>query len=68
MLGSTAVTDAFSLLPRSRDGKGDEPDTIAAQPGQVLVVESCELHAIEADGARGRVIQAGEDVHKGRLA
>ena len=46
----------------------DEPELVAAQLGQRAVVEPCELGPVdETEPDVGRV-EAGEDVHQGRLA
>ena len=41
----------------------DEADAIAAQLRERAVVELGQLHATDADGARGRAIEAREQVH-----
>ncbi len=46
----------------------DEAELLAAQLGQLAVVEAGDLLAVEQDGAGGRLVEAGEDVHQGRLA
>jgi hypothetical protein len=50
------------------EGLEDEADLVAAQLGQAAVVEAVELDAVEDDGARGRAVEAGEDVHERGLA
>ena len=46
----------------------DEADVVAAQLGELAVVEPGEVDAVDHDRARGRAVEAGEDVHQGRLA
>ncbi len=46
----------------------DEPEPVAAQLGEVGVVEGAEVGAGQHHRARGRAIEAGEDVHERRLA
>jgi hypothetical protein len=46
----------------------DEAELVAAQLRQVAVVQARDLDAVELDLAGGRAIEAGEDVHQGRLA
>jgi len=46
----------------------DEAELVATQPGQLGVVEAGDLLAVEDDRPRGRPVEAGEDVHQGRLA
>src|SRR6187200_785505 len=46
----------------------DEAELVAAQLGQLAVVEMGDVDAVELDRARGRLVEAGEDVHQGRLA
>jgi hypothetical protein len=50
------------------EGLEDEAETIAAQPGAALVVERGDLLAVDDDRARGRAVEAGEQVHQRRLA
>ena len=46
----------------------DEAELVAPQAGERAVVEPGELDAVDRDGARGRAVQAGEQVHERRLA
>src|SRR5215203_1151383 len=46
----------------------DEAELVAAQLGQLAVVEAGDVDSIEFDLARGRLVEPGEDVHQGRLA
>ena len=46
----------------------DEADVVAAQLGELAVVEPGEVDAVDHDRARGRAVEAGEDVHQRRLA
>src|SRR5215203_1524512 len=46
----------------------DEAELVAAQLGQLAVVEAGDVDAVELDHPRGRLVEAGEDVHQGRLA
>ena len=46
----------------------DEAELVAAQLGQVAVVEAGELGAVDLDRAAGRPVEPGEDVHQRGLA
>src|ERR687895_436071 len=46
----------------------DEAELVAAQPGQVAVVQLGDLDAVEDDRAARRAVESGEDVHQRRLA
>jgi hypothetical protein len=46
----------------------DEAELVAAQLGEVAVVEVADLHAVEHDRAGGGAVEPGEDVHQRRLA
>ena len=46
----------------------DEAELVAAQLGQLAVVEGGDLDPVELDRAAGRLVEAGEDVHQRRLA
>ncbi len=46
----------------------DEAELLAAQLGQLAVIEPGDLLAVEQDGASRRLVEAGEDVHQRRLA
>src|SRR6187402_1366356 len=46
----------------------DEAELVAAQLGQLAVVEAGDVNAVELDPAGGWLVEAGEDVHQGRLA
>ena len=46
----------------------DEPDAVAAQPGQRAVVERGDLRGAEPGGARRGLVEAREHVHQRRLA
>ena len=46
----------------------DEADVVAAQHRQLRVVEAADVDAGDRDLARGRLVEAGEDVHQRRLA
>ncbi len=46
----------------------DEADLVAAQLGELGVVERPEVDAVDDDGPRGRAVEAREAVHQRRLA
>ena len=46
----------------------DEAELVAAQLGQLAVVEAGDLDPVELDRAGGRLVEPGEDVHQRRLA
>src|SRR5690242_4483874 len=46
----------------------DEAELVAAQLGQLAIVEAGDVDPVELDPARGRLVEASEDVHQGRLA
>src|SRR6185312_7753232 len=46
----------------------DEAEFVAAQLGQLAVVEVGDVDAVERHRPRGRGVEPGEDVHQGRLA
>jgi hypothetical protein len=46
----------------------DEAELVAAQLGQLPVVEAGDVGTVELDGAGGGPVEAGEDVHQRRLA
>ena len=50
------------------EGLEDEADLVAAQLRELAVLEAPDLDAVDGDAPRCRVVQAGEDVHQGRLA
>ena len=45
----------------------DEPDLVAPQPGELLVVQADDLGAVDLDRSRGGLVETGEDVHERRL-
>ena len=68
---SRAAAPMFSSARQHRqqvEELEDEAELVAAQLGQLAVVEAGDLVAVERDRARGRRVEAGEDVHQGRLA
>ena len=50
------------------EGLEDEADVAAAQLGQRLVAHRGDVLAADVDGALGRAVEAGEQVHQRRLA
>jgi hypothetical protein len=50
------------------EGLEDEADLVAAQVGELLVVELGELRAVQDDRAGRRPVESGEQVHERRLA
>jgi len=46
----------------------DEADVLAAEPGQLLVVQPGDVGAVDEDRAGGRAVESGEDVHERGLA
>ena len=46
----------------------DEADAVAAQLGELLVVELAEVGVADEHGAAGERVEAGDGVHQGRLA
>ena len=46
----------------------DETELVPPQIGQGTVVQTSDLLAVDLDRTGGRDIEAGEDVHQGRLA
>ena len=45
----------------------DEADVLTAKPGQLGVVQLRDLRPRDAHLAGGRLVEAGQDVHEGRL-
>ncbi len=55
--------------PREQvEGLKDEPDLLVADAGQLDVIEARHLTAVEHVRARGRRVEATDQVHQGRLA
>ncbi len=65
--GSTMFSCAVSDRQQV-EGLEDEADLVAAQLGELALLEVGDLGAVEDDAALGRLVEAGEDVHEGRLA
>jgi hypothetical protein len=46
----------------------DEAELVAPHPRQLAVLEAGELRPVDRDGARGRTVEARQEMHQGRLA